>query len=105
MTVNPSDGHISWHYTSGLWLYGNLGTAESGNDYISDDIRHMPIKRIKITSENSAKAKAYKTWTLLDDYKDMTFYELMFYLYNESPTSDEDEKIVPSSGFEQDPIM
>lgn len=43
MTVNPSDGQKSWHYTSDLWYEGDKGNPENDRDYISDRIRHIPV--------------------------------------------------------------
>ena len=53
MTVNPSDGSITWQFTSHYLYFGGYGFLDDNKDYIDDVIRHTPMDKIKITSTNS----------------------------------------------------
>ena len=64
MTVNPSDGKVTFKFDSKYWYKGSYGSFTSGNDYISGRVRMMPIEKIKIISKNIAGEEAMKVYTL-----------------------------------------
>ena len=68
MTIDPSDGQTSWHYTSHLWYGGGYGRSDRG-DFINDTVRYAPIEELNITSTSSSGDVAWKVWTLSDDFK------------------------------------
>jgi len=66
MTVNTTDGSVSWAFTSPLWYSGDFGYPETGQDFISDKVRNTPMKGIRIESTNELGEVATKEYVLKD---------------------------------------
>mmetsp|Transcript_35180 Transcript_35180/g.53911 ORF Transcript_35180/g.53911 Transcript_35180/m.53911 type:complete len:155 (-) Transcript_35180:478-942(-) len=97
MTINTNDGQRTFPFLSRYWTKGNCGEESLYSDFISEDVRQMPISRILIEVRDQYGNKNSKEFRVVATHYGKTFENIMTNAYREVIAVEDKNKRVESS--------